>query len=109
MNVALLRAILPALPPGGLMSVTDKELKKLKRADLLEMLLDVTKEAEELKAKLAEAEAKLAQRDIAINTSGSVAEAALKLNGVFEAAQRAADQYLENVMHKAPGEGCQGE
>jgi hypothetical protein len=29
--------------------------------------------------------------------SGSIAEAALKLNGIFEAAQRAADQYLFSI------------
>ena len=29
--------------------------------------------------------------------SGSIAEAALRLNGIFEAAQKAADQYLESV------------
>ena len=29
--------------------------------------------------------------------AGSIAEASLKLNKVFEAAQQAADQYLENI------------
>ena len=33
--------------------------------------------------------------------SGSIAEAALKLNGIFEVAQKAADQYLENVKARA--------
>ena len=36
-----------------------------------------------------------------LSEAGSIAEAALRLNGVFEAAQAAADQYLDSVraMH----------
>ena len=33
----------------------------------------------------------------AAESAGSIAEAALKLNGVFEAAQKAADQYVASV------------
>lgn len=33
------------------------------------------------------------------------AEAALKLNGIFEAADKAARQYLENIRRQAP-ESC---
>ena len=36
-----------------------------------------------------------------IENAGSLAEAALKLNDVFEAADRAAQQYLENVRRMA--------
>ena len=36
-------------------------------------------------------------REIELAEAGSIAEAALKLNGIFEAAQRAAEQYLMNV------------
>lgn len=77
--------------------MTDKELKKLKRADLLEMLLMQSKENDALQAKLDEALAKLQQRQIQINTAGSIAQAALAINGVFEAAQNAGAQYLENI------------
>ncbi len=38
-----------------------------------------------------------ADRRIRLREAGSIAEAALKLNGVFEAAQEAANQYLENI------------
>lgn len=37
------------------------------------------------------------RREIIVAEAGSIAEAALKLNKVFESAQAAADQYLENV------------
>lgn len=72
-------------------------LKKLSRQDLLEMLIAEEKRLEALEKELAEVKAELADRKIKINNSGSIAEAALKLNGLFEAAQAAADQYLENV------------
>ena len=39
----------------------------------------------------------LASRQIRLEQAGSIAEAALKLNGVFEAAQAACNQYLENI------------
>lgn len=78
----------------------DKKLKKLRRVDLLEMLVALSKENENLKKQLKEANAELAKRKIDIKKSGSIAEAALKLNGVFEAAQKAADQYLANIKRR---------
>ena len=38
-----------------------------------------------------------ADRIITIQNSGSIAEASLQLNGIFDMAQRAAEQYLENI------------
>lgn len=77
--------------------LTDKELQKLSRIDLLELLLEKSKENEKLQEELEQVKAKLAEREIKIEKAGSIAEAALALNGVFEAAQAAADQYLENL------------
>ena len=85
--------------------MTDKELKKLTRAELLEMLLIQSKEKQRLEEELREAKEKLEERDIMIAEAGSIAEAALRLNDVFEAAQKAADQYLENVKREAGKEG----
>ena len=77
--------------------MTDKELKRLSRAELLEMLLIQTREINRLKDELAQAQAQLARRQIDLAQAGSFAQAALKLNDVFQAAQNAADQYLENA------------
>lgn len=77
--------------------MTDQDLKKLKRADLLELLIAETKENQALRARLSEAEEKLRSRDIAIDEAGSLAEASLKLSGVMQAAQEAAGLYLENI------------
>lgn len=80
--------------------MTDKELRRLRRAELLEMLLEQGRENERLRAELAEARECLKQRRIQVAEAGSIAEAALKLNRVFEAAQQAADQYLENIKER---------
>lgn len=77
--------------------MTDKELRKLKRTDLLELLIEQSKEVESLKKRIGELETELADRRLLIYKSGSIAEAALKLNGVFEAAEAAAQEYLENI------------
>lgn len=77
--------------------MTDKELRKLTRAELLELLLAESKENRKLRAQIKELNEKLASREIEISNAGSLAEAALRLNGVFEAADQAARQYLENV------------
>lgn len=81
--------------------MTNKELKKLSRRELLEMLISQGKELERVQRELEEANQKLNDRHILLEDTGSIAEAALKLNRVFEAAQEAADQYLENVRSRA--------
>ena len=66
--------------------MTDKELRRLSRSELLEMLIAQAAENDQLKNRLEQAEAQLWDRKIAINNAGSLAEAALSLNGVFQAA-----------------------
>ena len=85
--------------------MTDKELRKLKRGELLEMLLEQSRENDELKKQLSDMQKKLENRDIILKESGSIAEAALKLNGVFEAAEKAAEQYLENIRSRGGANG----
>jgi chromosome segregation ATPase len=51
----------------------------------------------QIKALKSELERHRTDRRIRLREAGSIAEAALKLNGVFEAAQAAANQYLENI------------
>lgn len=78
-------------------------LKKLKRDELLELLLEQTRRAEALEEQLRLKDEELKNKGIAIAEAGSIAEAAMRLNGVFEAAQQAADQYLLNIKEKAEG------
>lgn len=80
--------------------MTDKELKKLNRYQLLELIIMQSEELEQVKAQLAEARRQLEQRNIQIEQAGSIAQAALQLSGIFEAAQSAADIYLQNVKQQ---------
>lgn len=78
--------------------MTDKELRKLRRQDLLEILVSQEREIQRLQQELDAAREALDQRHILLAQAGSIAEAALQLNGVFAAAQQAADQYLESIQ-----------
>ncbi len=77
--------------------MTEKELKKLNRAELLEIMLAQQTELEKLQAELAEARAELENREIKLRELGSIAEASIGLTDVFTEAQKAADLYLQNV------------
>ncbi len=80
--------------------MTEKELKKLTRMELLEMLIDQSREVERLRGELEAAKKELEEKQIKIERSGSIAQAALALSGVFEKAQEAADLYLANIKLK---------
>ncbi len=80
------------------MAMNVKELKSLSRGDLLELLLAQTERAEQMEKELADAKKRAEARDIMIERSGTLAEAAMQINEVWQAADRAAAQYLSNVM-----------
>ena len=84
--------------------MTNRELRRLSRRELLEMLIEQGKKVNDLQARLDEATEKLASRQIQLEQAGSIAEAALRLNHIFEDAQAAADQYLENIRAQARSE-----
>jgi len=82
----------------------DKNLKKLSKAELIQMLNEETKkneeltqENEQLKNELTEAKEKLSSREIILDEAGSIAEASLAVNNIFEVAHDSAQLYLENI------------
>ena len=81
--------------------MTEKELLKLKKSELLEIMLAQSKEIDSLREQLAKTQSMLDDRKIAIDESGSIAEASLRLTKVFEEAQKAADLYVENIKRRA--------
>lgn len=89
--------------------MTDKELKKMSRSELLELLLEQTKEVERLREKLLAAESLLADRHLRVEFAGNLAEAVLSVNGVMDAAQKAAEQYLFNIqkMEESTRQHCE--
>lgn len=79
--------------------MTEKEIRRLTRAELLEMLIRQSQELQRMQKELKAAEEALHSRRIALDEAGSIAEASLRLNGVFEAAQNACEQYTENIQN----------
>lgn len=130
--------------------MTEKELHRLKKQDLLQLLLEQGREAAALQAEIsalsnsladsqagnARLRAKLDEKDelidklkarldekdnlitrqrekmrewrenrrIELDDAGNIAEAALRLNKIFEAAQKAADQYIDNLKQRCDAE-----
>ncbi len=77
--------------------MADRELRKLSRLELIDLIYQLRQENDELEQRLSETSKHLEEKAIVLKESGSIAEAALALNGVFDTAQRAADQYLLSV------------
>ena len=77
--------------------MTERELRRLSRTDLLELLLVQRRENEQLRCLLDQAQAQLADRTIQINKAGSIAEASLQLSGIFTAAQDSCQSYVDNI------------
>lgn len=77
-----------------------KNLRKLKRIELYEIMLAQSEEIDCLRNQLEKIKTELADRRIMISQSGSIAEASMKLTNIFEEAQKAADLYLYNVKNK---------
>ena len=78
--------------------MTKKELKRLNRAELLELLLVQTREVERLREELEETKRLLEDKRIRVEKAGNLADAVLQVNEVVNAAQKVADQYLENII-----------
>ena len=78
----------------------EKDLEFLKsehEKDRAFLKSEYEKELASLKEELNEAKRTLNKREIDIDEAGSIAVAALQINGVFEAAQAASQQYIENI------------
>ena len=76
------------------------DLKHLRRSELIDLIYEMKKREIELQTRLDEAEAKLQDREITMEKAGTIADAAVELSGVFQAAQEAADTYLKSIKAK---------
>ncbi len=76
------------------------DLAKIKRKDLLELMLAQAERIKELENEINTLKSQLNQKEILISESGSIAEASLKLNDLFKNAQKAIDQYFDNIKIK---------
>lgn len=74
-----------------------KELKKMTRYELIEIIYELEKQNQSLQQDLDAANQKLQERMIMVEESGSIADAALRLNHVFESVQGAVTDYVNNM------------
>jgi len=74
-----------------------EKTKRLSKKELLEILVMQSKKIDDLEEELQLIKNKLNDKEITIKECGSIAEASLKINKIFEVAQKSADLYLENI------------
>lgn len=76
------------------------ESMNLSKNEMMMVMHDQEQEIDKLKAQVEELQAKLDGYEIKVSESGSLAEAAAKVSGLFEAAQLTVDTYLENMKRR---------
>lgn len=76
------------------------ESMNLSKNEMMMVMHDQEQEIEKLKSQVEELQAKLDGYEIKVSESGSLAEAASKVSGLFEAAQLTVDTYLENMKKR---------
>ena len=74
-----------------------KELKKLSRRELVDIIYQMKKNEQQLQEEVASLQEALQDRRIRIEEAGSVADAALSITDVLSAAQKTADVYLYEI------------
>lgn len=79
------------------MLMDKNELRRLNRMELMELLLEQEQENLSLKEKVEALQKQLDDRTIRLDKAGSIAEASLMLNHMFEAAEASCSQYLDNI------------
>ena len=93
----------------------NKDIKNLRRTELVEIIYQLKKNEQELEQQIAELTSEvetlrgqMEERNLKMEEIGSVADAAMALSDVFTAAQQAADIYLEEIKnrHVAVEEEC---
>lgn len=77
--------------------MAEKELRHMNRGELIDVIYALKQQQEALEAENNALKGELSRQELKIKNAGSIAEAALALSGVFEAAQTAADQYLASI------------
>ena len=77
--------------------MADRSLQRLSKSDLLDIIYQMKKNEEAMTLEMQKLRAENEKKNYDIKEAGSIAEAAIRVNGVFEASQAAADMYLEQA------------
>lgn len=77
--------------------MADKELRGMNRTELIEIIYALQQEERTLRAENEQLHRQLEDRTLRMEKAGSIAEAALSLNHIFEDAEAATRQYLDSL------------
>jgi cell division septum initiation protein DivIVA len=77
--------------------MTDKEFKRLTRAQLIDIIYQFQLQIDKLTEQNQELERELADKRLRLSDAGNIADAALEINNCFRSAQNAAEQYLNEI------------
>ena len=77
--------------------MVSKELKRLSRRELVDIIYQMKKNEQLLQDEIASLQEALQDKRIHLSTAGSIAEAATSITNVFLSAQAAADLYLQEI------------
>ncbi len=81
--------------------MADKELRAMNRTELIEIIYALQQNERTLRSENEQLRLQLEDKLLRIGKAGSIAEAALSLNQVFESAEKAAQQYVASVKSTA--------
>lgn len=77
--------------------MTDKEFKRLNRAQLIDIIYQFQLQIDTLTEQKQVLERELADKRLRLSNAGNIAEAALEITDCFLSAQNAAEQYLNEI------------
>lgn len=77
--------------------MTDKEFKRLSRSQLIDIIYQLQLKQEELTAENEKLSKELADKRLRVSKAGNIANAALEIHNVMQAAQDAAAHYVEEI------------
>ena len=77
--------------------MTDKEFKRLSRAQLIDIIYQLQLQIDKLNEEKQALEGELKDKRLRLSNVGNIAEAALEMNDCFRSAQNAAEQYVNEI------------
>ena len=84
--------------------MTDKEFKRLSRSQLIDIIYQLQLKQDELITENEKLSKALDDKRLRVEKTGNIAEAALEIHNVMQAAQNAATHYLEEIEIRADQE-----
>ncbi len=78
--------------------MTDKEFKRLNRSQLIDIIYQLQLKQDELIADNEKLSKELADKRLRMSKAGNIADAALEIHKVMQAAQDAATHYIEEIQ-----------